>query len=104
MKKNQSSGGKRNLKKKKSLNIVHVFAVAFVAYFCYTFFDQQLRINKYDSQIEMYQSEIESKQKLVEYYNNKNESIDTDAYIESVAREKLGLVKPYEVVYIDSNK
>ena len=52
----------------------------------------------------MYTKEIESKQNLVEYYNNKNENIKSDEYIESVAREKLGLVKPYETVYIDSNK
>ena len=52
----------------------------------------------------MYENEIKSKQNLVEYYNNKNENISTDEYIESVAREKLGLVKPYETVYIDANK
>lgn len=29
---------------------------------------------------------------------------DTDAYIEKVARERLNLVKPNEIVYIDENK
>ncbi len=29
---------------------------------------------------------------------------DTDAYMEKVARERLGLVKPNEIVYIDENK
>ena len=62
------------------------------------------QINKYNSQIEMYKKQIEAKQDLVEYYNNKNENIASDEYIESVAREKLELVKPYDVVYIDSNK
>ena len=52
----------------------------------------------------MYTKEIEAKQYLVEYYNNRNENITSDEYIESVAREKLGLVKPYEIVYVDSNK
>jgi cell division protein FtsB len=97
--------GRKNIKKrKKSLNIVHVISVVFIAYFGFTFFNQQLKLNKYNSQIELYTKEIESKQNLVEYYNNKNENISSDEYIESVAREKLGLVKPYEVVYVDSNK
>ena len=105
MKKDQEVRGRKNLKKrKKSLNMVHIFIIGFVMYFSVTFFEQQLKLNKYNSQIDMYTKEIESKQNLVEYYNNKNENIKSDEYIESVAREKLGLVKPYETVYIDSNK
>ncbi len=105
MRQNQSVKGRRVIKKKKkSLNIVRIMAMAFIGYFCVTFFKQQMQLNKYNSQIEMYSKEIESKQNLVEYYNNRSENITTDEYIESVAREKLGLVKPYETVYIDSNK
>ena len=103
--KNQGTKGRRMVKKrKKSLNIVHVMSIIFVIYFGYTFCDQQIKLNKYNSQIEMYEKEIKSKQNLVEYYNNKNENISTDEYIESVAREKFGLVKPYETVYVDANK
>lgn len=105
MRTNHMMKGKRNTRKRrKSLNVVNVVAIAFMMYFSYTFFNQQLKLNKYNSQIEMYQKEIESKQNLVEYYNNKNENITTDEYIESVAREKLGLVKPYETIYVDANK
>ncbi len=105
MKRNQGNMRKRkSTKKKKSFNIVHVAAFAFILYFLVTFSDQQIKLNKYNSQIDMYQKEIEAKQDLVEYYNNKNENIKTDEYIESVAREKLELVKPFDIVYIDSNK
>ena len=106
MKRNQGNMRKRRnvKKKKKSFNIVHLASIAFVLYFDFTFCDQQIKINKYNSQIEMYKKQIEAKQDLVEYYNNKNENITSDEYIESVAREKLELVKPYDVVYIDSNK
>lgn len=105
MVRNQGTKGRKIVKKrKKSLNMIHVISIAFIIYFAITFFDQQLKLNKYNSQIEMYTKEIEAKQNLVEYYNNKNENIASDEYIESVAREKLGLVKPYETVYVDSNK
>lgn len=90
--------------KKNRVQLSHIVAIAFIMYFAYTFFDQQLKINRYNSQIEMYNQEIEAKQNLVEYYNTQNENITSDEYIESVARERLGLVKPYETIYIDANK
>lgn len=105
MSQNLNMKGRKVVKrKKKNLNIVHIASIAFIMYFGFTFFNQQLKLNKYNSQIDMYTKEIESKQYLIEYYNNRNENITTDEYIESVAREKLGLVKPYETIYVDSNK
>lgn len=92
------------VKKKTRVQLSHVVAIAFVVYFAYTFFDQQVKINRYNSQIEMYNQEIEAKQNLVEYYNTQSENITSDEYIESVARERLGLVKPYETIYVDANK
>ena len=103
-KKQEMKGRTKVKKRKKSLNIVQIISVVFVAYFGVTFFNQQLKINKYNSQIEMYTEEIEAKQYLIDYYNEQSENISTDEYIESVAREKLGLVMPYETVYVDSNK
>lgn len=101
---NQRTKEKRRVKKKKkNVSIVHIMTILFITYFGFTFFNQQLKLNKYNSQIEMYEKEIESKQNLIEYYKSRKENITTDEYIESVAREKLGLVKPYEKVYIDAN-
>lgn len=101
---NQRTKEKRRVKKKKkNVSIVHIMTILFIVYFGFTFFNQQLKLNKYNSQIEMYEKEIESKQNLIEYYKSRKENITTDEYIESVAREKLGLVKPYEKVYIDAN-
>ncbi len=91
-------------KAKKKINIIHMCFVCFAIYFVYTVFQQQLQINKYNSQIEMYESEIGSKNSLVEYYNNQKNNINSDEYIEQVARETLGYVKPYEKVFIDANK
>ena len=52
----------------------------------------------------MYESEIEAKESLVNYYSNEKDNIDSDEYIEQVARDVLGYVKPYEKVFIDANK
>jgi cell division protein FtsB len=76
----------------------------FIGYCCYTLFEQQMQINKYDSQIKLYGTEIEEKNELIDYYNNQKDNVDSDEYIEKVARESLGLVKPYEKIFIDANK
>lgn len=99
---NMSENG--NKKKKKKIRLFHVVVFAFVLYFVYTLYDQQLQINKYDSQIEMYNSDIKSKNELKEYYSGQKVSINSDEYIEKIARESLGYVKPYEKIFIDANK
>ena len=84
--------------------MIHIFMLVFSFYFVYTLVDQQIQINKYNSQIEMYRADIKSKTELTDYYNKQKGSIQTDEYIENVARETLGYVKPYEKIFIDANK
>ena len=85
----------KNDKKNGKIKFIHIVVLTFVAYFIGTMLD---------SQIDMYESDIESKNKLVEYYDSQKSVINTDEYIEKVARDTLGYVKPYEKVFIDANK
>ncbi len=94
----------KKMKKKKKIRPIFLVLSVFSIYFVYTFIEQQVQINKYDSQIDMYSADINSKKQLVEYYNNQNGNIKSDEYIENVARESLGYVKPYEKIFIDANK
>ncbi len=96
MEKNKSKSGR--------IKLFHVVAITFVIYFVYTIFEQQLQINKYNSQIQMYQADIDSKTDLVKYYDEQKSNINSDEYIEKVARDILGYVKPYEKIFIDANK
>lgn len=93
-----------NKLKSKKIKMIHVVMIVFSFYFVYTLFEQQIKINKYDSQIEMYSSDIKNKTELTSYYNRQKGNVKTDEYIESVARESLGYVKPYEKIFIDANK
>lgn len=102
MKKRENINNKIN--KKKKIRPVMIVLFAFSVYFVYTFIEQQVQINKYDSEIEMYTADIESKRELVNYYNNQKGNTKSDEYIENVARESLGYVKPYEKIFIDANK
>ncbi len=102
MKKRENINNKIN--KKKKIRPVMIVLFAFSIYFVYTFIEQQVQINKYDSEIEMYTADIENKIELVNYYNNQKGNTKSDEYIENVARESLGYVKPYEKIFIDANK
>lgn len=94
----------KNNKKVFKINPLKIAIFVFVSYFIYNICEQQISINKYNSQIEMYTAEINTKKEQVEYYKNQKSNIDSPEYIENVARESLGYVKPYEKIFVDTNK
>lgn len=95
---------RRNVVKRKKISIISILFVLVSVYFVTTFVDQQISINRYNSQIEMYKTDIANKEALSKYYDEQQQSVETDEYIEQVARESLGLVKPYEKIFVDVNK
>jgi cell division protein FtsB len=90
--------------KKGKISFTGIIFVLVGVYFVTTFIDQQISINKYNSQIEMYEQDIANKEALSKYYDEQQDSVETDEYIEQVARDSLGLVKPYEKIFVDVNK
>ena len=94
----------KSIERKKKINILSIFFVFIGVYFVTTFVDQQISINRYSSQIDMYKGDIANKEALTKYYDEQQASVETDEYIEQVARDNLGLVKPYEKIFVDVNK
>lgn len=93
-----------NRKSKKKLNISRLLFVGVIVYFVSVFCVQQFRINEYKVKEEYYNNAItELNQEKAEYEALASQS-NTVEYIEKVAREKLGLVKPYEKIFMDINK
>lgn len=93
-----------NRKSKKKLNISRLLFTGIVVYFVSVFCVQQFRINEYKVKEEYYNNAItELSQEKAEYEALASQS-NTAEYIEKVAREKLGLVKPYEKIFMDINK
>lgn len=94
------------MKKSTSKNRIkfgRLFIVFFVIYTIYALINQQILISK------LYKTEEQKKQNIQEVIS-KNEKLkeimeysNTDEYLEKMAREQLGLVKPEEKVYIDIN-
>lgn len=93
-----------NKKSRKKISFARILGIGLFAYFISVFCIQQFKINEYKIQENYYESAIaeidEEKEKNEELMAQTNSS----EYIEKVAREKLGLVKPYEKIFVDINK
>jgi len=89
--------------KKRKLRLKNVLMIAFIVYAAITIVNQQLTIYDLRKAEQDEISKIEAirndNDRLLEMINNAT-SIE---YIEKMAREQLGLVKPGEKVYIDQS-
>ena len=80
-----------------------VVLVALVMYSIVTFAKQETQFAKYDKDLQMYTSLIEEENLKHEQLTEIKNRISTDEYVEEVARDRLGLVKPNEIVFIDAS-
>jgi len=70
-------------------------------YFCYALIGQQTTRQVSDSEISQLETEISAARSRLAEVHAMDTLSQTDAYIEKVAREKLGLVLPDETVFVD---
>lgn len=99
------SKNKRGKKiKKKGFRIHHLFILVMIIYTTVTFFNQQ----NMQKELTLQKNELESE---IAELNNEITNLDaqikesgTLSFVEKVAREEYGLVKPREIIYIDKNK
>ncbi len=81
-----------------------IVIICFIIYFIYTLISQQKTLNAYAKEEENYNKEIaESEDKQNELQAIKD-NINSNEYIEQIAREKLGMYYPNERVYVDIEK
>lgn len=84
-------------KRFKAGRLIFILAVCYVGY---TLVSQQITINRIQDQID----DIDRQNKKIEesnkYLNDQIEYAKSDEYKEKIAREKIGLIKPGEIIYI----
>ncbi|MGN1311246.1 MAG: septum formation initiator family protein [Clostridia bacterium] len=93
--------------KKKTNKINLIKKICFIGITIYVmciFLNQQKTLNSYKASQEYYQEEIETKLAYQETLKETKSNINSEEYIEEVAREKLDMYLPNEKVYIDKNK
>ena len=76
---------------------------AFFIYMGYILVNQQVRLNQLNNEITYFDREIQEANLETEKLNDTLASISDDEYMEEVARERLGLVMPSEMIFMDAS-
>lgn len=86
--------------KKKRFKFKYIFYVMLLCYVGYTLVSQQMTINRMRDDILKYDQQNKKIEDANQYLKDQIEFAKTDEYKEKMAREKIGLIKPGETVYI----
>ena len=99
---------KKQKEKLKKLNLKKVTAIVIagilLVYFIWTLISQQISISKKNGEIAELERKIEEVRLESDRLSKEVENLNDPEYIEKIARERLGLVRPNERVFVDSNK
>ncbi|MGE5614075.1 MAG: FtsB family cell division protein [Bacillota bacterium] len=90
-------------KRKKPGFGIYILLIIFL-YLSYIAVDQQKLLNAKNLELEKIENKIKEEERLNEELKKEKELIQSDEYKEKVAREKLGMVKKNERVFIDVGK
>ncbi len=85
----------------KAMNLIIILLVVYVIF---TVIKQQSKINSYNKDISYYTTQKESLEEKQEELLATQKNVNSEEYIEEVAREKLDMYYPNETVYIDVSK
>ncbi len=100
---------KKSVEKKKARLNPKRFAIAmvivvFVVYFIYVMIWQQVLLSKKSKEIDALEKQIIAATQQAEELEKELENLSDPEYLERIAREKLGLVRPNERVFVDANQ
>jgi cell division protein FtsL len=90
--------------KEKKSRLGTFVIIGFFLYFAYTLVDQQKILYDKELQLNNINAKVEREQKLNDELLKQMETLHSNEYIEKIAREKLGMVKKGEKIFIDANK
>lgn len=88
--------------KKIGFLLKRVALVVLVVYAIITFFNQQKILNSYAANSKDLDIQIQEASEHQEELNKKKENVNSNEYIEEMAREKLDMYLPNERVYISN--
>jgi cell division protein FtsB len=92
------------MKNKKKMRFGILIIVAFLIYFSYITVEQQNILKNKEDELSSIQKIYNEEKKLQLKLDEQFQIVSTQEYIEKAARQKLGLVKEGERVFVDTNK
>lgn len=90
------------MKQKFRKHLLRVISMTFIAYVIYILLVQQPLIDNLLLEKAVAEQAVAEQELLTEELNHLISIADTDEYIEKMARERLGYVKPNDLVFIDT--
>ena len=84
--------------------LLTLLLILIIVYFLFTFSNQQIKKNSYNKDISYYTTQIEELKNKKEELLATEQNVNSEEYIEKIAREKLDMYLPNETVYIDISK
>ena len=91
-------------RRKKKLKLGRILIILFMLYIGFTLLNQSKLMNELKGKKEKIELEIETLQVEIDSLNEEIENSDSLQFVEKIARDELGMVKPREIIYIDKNK
>ena len=96
---------KRIRKSRKASSLfVRMFLLVFVCAVFVGVGKQAVRYQEVKEEMAVVTAEIEAEQEKQLTFETRKEYYTSDSYIEQVAREQLGMVKPNEIIYINRSE
>lgn len=92
------------MKNKKRSIVKKIICISIFLYIGFIFLQQQSYLNTCKKLEADYLKEIEKQKQIAEQLKNQKVLYKSDAFIEKIAREKLGMVFPGEKIFIDVSK
>ena len=91
-------------KKQRGFRLIHFVLIFLGLYLIVAINHQRGLMKDLQAKKEMNLKQVSELQKEIEGLNKEIESSGTLEFVEKVAREDLGMVKPREIIYVDRNK
>lgn len=91
-----------NKRKKPRLGLL--IMVGLLVYFTYIVLQQEKIWDEKTAEMNSIQAKVKDEEKLNQELKKESQNANSDENVEKAAREKLGMLKPGEKVYVDINK
>ena len=95
---------KRKKKKIRRNKILIIMILVVIGYVSWILIDQRLRLQELIKEKGELDKKVEQLKELEEQLVKEKEMVNDPMYIERVARERLKMVKPNEIIYIDQER
>lgn len=95
---------KKKKKQKQKFKIRHALIIFLFIYIALIYYNQNKLLHELEAKEETKIAEIEELKGEIKQLNAQISTSDSLEFIEKIAREDLGMLKPREIIYIDKEK